>query len=157
MKAASSGPRPSGKVIKTLRNIRYIRPQPPASPQNPVVKSKEQVSETYVQKQHKPAVRVQPPAPPPARPRRNPVTPAPEATMLFDWFHTERPHLPNHPFALTPWQRIINPQRFYEAIARHIAAYPAGPRAHVITEDLAHLRAYVRGRSYHDPTHEGGK
>ena len=136
MSATSSIQRPGGKVIKTLKHIRYIRSTPPASPENLIVEPKEQASEAYVQHQHKPAGRVQSPAPPYGRARRSPVTPAPEAEMLFDWFHAERPHFPDHSYNLTPWAKVANPARFYEAIERDIAMYPDGPRSHTLIDDL---------------------
>jgi hypothetical protein len=116
--------------------------------------TQKQASEAYVHGDHEPAATVQVRPPPHRRANRRAVTPDPDTEALIAWFHAIRdrpacagdPHadrLPAEPYQLTAWQRIVNPTRFYDALAMDIAAYPHGPRSHVIGEDLRHLREYV--------------
>ena len=140
-----------GKVIKTLTNIRFIRsPRTPRqtvadespSPKDLMRDTQNQASEAYVQRDHEPAaVQVRPP--PQRRTNRRAVTPDPDTETLIAWFHAIRDRLPAEPYQLTAWQRIVNPPRFYDALSMDIAAYPHGPRSHVIGEDLRHLHEYV--------------
>ena len=143
---------PGGRVIKTLSNIRFIRsPRTPRqttadeapSPKDLMRETQKQASEAYVQRDHEPAATVQVRPPPHRRTNRRTVTPDPDTEALIAWFHAIRDRLPAEPYQLTAWQRIVNPTRFYDALAMDIAAYPHGPRSHVIGEDLRHLREYV--------------
>ena len=145
-----TAPQHGGKVIKTLTNIRFIRspggPRPTPQGQSPkdlMRETQKQASEAYVQRDHEPAATVQVRPPPHRRTNRRAVTPNPDTEALIAWFHAIRDRLPAEPYQLTAWQRIVNPTRFYEALAMDIAAYPHGPRSHVIGEDLRHLREYV--------------
>ena len=145
-----TAPRQGGKVIKTLTNIRFIRtpdsPRPAPQEQSPkdlMRETQKQASEAYVHRDHEPAATVQTRPPPRRRTNRRAVTPDPDTEALIAWFHATRERLPAEPYQLTAWQRIVNPQRFYDALTMDIAAYPHGPRSHVIGEDLRHLRQYV--------------
>ena len=148
---ADSPGQPAGKVIKTLSNIRFIRStatsRPDGKTQDTLTReTPKEASEAYV-----------PPEPPKPKPkptaslcvsarrqarrgRRHRVEPDPVTEELIRWFRDNRDGLPTEPYRLTPWQNIINPTRFYEALSRDIDAYPDGPRSHVIGEDLRTLR-----------------
>lgn len=163
--------RHGGKVIKTLTNIRFIRslgglrlPAAPVAAQagpppqeqslkSLVRKTQKQASEAYVQRDHEQAATVQV-RPPPQRRSNRPacarshadrraVSSDPDTEVLIAWFHEMRARLPAKPFHLTPWQRIVNPMRFYDALVMDIAAYPHGLRSHIIGEDLRHLREHI--------------
>lgn len=123
-----------GKVIKTLSNIRFIRStstsRPDEKTQDTLTReTPKQPSEAYV-----------PPGPAQPKIRRQRVGPDPVNEELIRWFSDNRGRLPTEPYRLTPWQNIVNPTRFYEALTNDIAAYPDGPRSHVIGEDLRSLR-----------------
>ena len=132
---------PAGKVIKTLSNIRFIRStatsRPDEKTQDTLTReTPKQPSEAYV-----PAEPPKPKAEPQARRgRRRRVEPDPATEELIRWFSDNRERLPTEPYRLTPWQNIVNPTRFYQALSRDIDAYPDGPRSHVIGEDLRSLR-----------------
>lgn len=79
--------------------------------------------------------------------------PDPDTEALIAWFNAIRAHLPAEPHQIKAWQRIVNPARFYDALALDIAAYPHGSRSHVIGEDLRHLRKTLNVRD--DPACHG--
>ena len=151
---------PSGRVIKTLSNIRFIRsfrtPRQTTmseSTKDLIRETQKQASEAYVQRDHEPAcpleferrsadtVKVSPP-PHPWR-KRQAVTSDPDTEALIAWFYAIRARLPAEPYQLTAWEKIANPTRFYDALAMDIVACPNGPRFHVIGKKLRHLREYV--------------
>ena len=122
--------RPSGKVIKTLSNIRFIRstgtPRPNEKTQDTLTReTPKQPSEAYVP----PEPPKQKPEPKPRRGRRRRIDPDPATEELIRWFRDNREGLPTEPYRLTPWQNIVNPTRFYQALTKDIDAYPDGPRS----------------------------
>jgi hypothetical protein len=54
----------------------------------------------------------------------------PDVARLVSWFRRARGsgRLPAQPFALTPWQTVVEPGRFYAALEADIAAGPRGAR-----------------------------
>jgi hypothetical protein len=136
---------PRGKVIKTLNSIRFRRHQSTArpdtatpSPDDLAFQPQKEKASTDVQVKGEAPHRVQPPVP---SPRRH--SPAPQAKVLFDWFHDNRPVLPQNPYNLNPWTRVADTGRFYDQLTNEIERYPDGARAAALIDDLAALCAHV--------------
>ncbi len=151
--------KPIGKPIKTLTHIRFIRSfstSPPiaaAQPADPVPpRTCNRPSEPYARPERheirkdtgmgsvaavlKPAAAV----PPPRRPRSRFPEPDEDTLRLVEWFKDVQKRLPTAPFDVSPWCRVIDPVTFYAALMRDVTAYPRGPRARVLGDDLRRLR-----------------
>lgn len=134
-------PRRGGRVIKTLSNIRFIRSAATSRPDEkkpPTGETPKEPSVAYVSsgtERHPYEAYVSP------EPRRwRSIEAAPDIVALIEWFWENRHRLPTEPCRFSPWQNIINPAKFYDALAIDAKAYLGGPRSRVIGEDLRSLR-----------------
>ena len=67
----------------------------------------------------------------------------PEASDLIRWFLDEgQRRIPSEPFQLSPWQRVVDPGLFKEAILFDVSLGPTGPRNHcgAVIADLKRLK-----------------
>jgi hypothetical protein len=71
----------------------------------------------------------------------------PELAVLVLWFHEalRAGRLPREPFALTAWNHIVNPARYYAALEVDVANGPHGARARLggLRDSLRRLRMLV--------------
>jgi len=65
---------------------------------------------------------------------------------LIQWFSNAT--LPEQPFSVSPYEHILCPEKYYEAMRRDIAAGPRGARSRygVLQSDLQRLKDYCEGR-----------
>ncbi|MBU0755607.1 MAG: hypothetical protein KJ645_10745 [Planctomycetes bacterium] len=76
----------------------------------------------------------------------------PETVSLILWFLDEGQHrLPAEPFQLTPWQRVVDPHLFKDALLFCISAGPeiANLRHGTFAADLKRLHELFGGTSKH--------
>jgi hypothetical protein len=68
-----------------------------------------------------------------------------EMFELVAWFGDHQDRLPHEPYDLAPAVKVVDPARFYTALARDIAAGPRAARARtgVLTEELRRLRDLI--------------
>jgi hypothetical protein len=69
----------------------------------------------------------------------------PDLALLISWFRQARAagRLPDEPFTLAPWARVVDPARFYAALEIDIAIGPCGARARLggLASGLRRLRS----------------
>ncbi|HEY7310752.1 MAG TPA: hypothetical protein VH643_15420 [Gemmataceae bacterium] len=79
---------------------------------------------------------------------------APDLAELVLWFRYARAlgRLPDEPFALAPWQQVVDPATFYAALELDIAIGPEGARARFggLMGSLRRLRAFVEARGHEE-------
>ncbi len=86
------------------------------------------------------------------RPALKPLTPAvsrrlkiadPTIIELIKWFKENRSRMPQAGFNLTPWQKVLDAEEFYQSLEQDIALYPRGPRSLGMSMDLRRLNELV--------------
>jgi hypothetical protein len=83
---------------------------------------------------------------------------SPELCELIGWFRLPWHMLPGEPFTLRPGHRVVDPQKFYGALAHDIRAGPDGPRARspALQRDLGDLRRHIESIT-RDCDHDYGR
>jgi hypothetical protein len=70
-----------------------------------------------------------------------------DLSVLVLWYREARRagRLPDRPFALAPWDWVVEPSRFYAALDRDVAVGPSRPRARLggLADSLRRLRSLV--------------
>lgn len=134
----------SGRVIKTLSHIRFIRSvSTPSCIENGegaktiVTQSPKQPYVPYVPEYLVSADAAMVYKPPCRSKRPQPAITA--TTPLIAWFIAEKDSLPKDPFDLAPWLHVLNPAKFYASLMRDVERYPFGARSAGVEDDLVKL------------------